>query len=128
MEELHASDFKQAIGSSAPRGNIDLILDLTGTQPFFDTVVSEADTQRGKPDPQVFLVGAEKLQVPPTRCLVLEDAVAGVQAARAAGMKCIAVTFVGYHPQKLLQEAGADLIVKNLEQVNVATVRQILEQ
>jgi beta-phosphoglucomutase len=128
LEELHASGFKQAIGSSAPRGNIDLILDLTGTQHFFDAVVSEADTQRGKPDPQVFLVGAEKLQVPPARCLVMEDAVAGVQAAKAAGMKCIAVTFVGHHPQKLLQEAGADLIVKNLEQVNVATVRQILER
>jgi len=127
LEELHASGFKQAIGSSAPRGNIDLILDLTGTQHFFDAVVSEADTQRGKPDPQVFLVGAEKLQMPPARCLVMEDAVAGVQAAKAAGMKCIAVTFVGHHPQKLLEEAGADLIVKNLELVNVATVRQILE-
>jgi len=128
LEELRALGFKQAIGSSAPRGNIDLILDLTGTQHFFDAVVSEADTQRGKPDPQVFLVGAEKLQVPPARCLVMEDAVAGVQAAKAAGMKCIAVTFVGHHPQKLLQEAGADLIVKNLQQVNVATVRQILER
>jgi beta-phosphoglucomutase len=128
LEELQASGFKQAIGSSAPRGNIDLILELTRTRSFFDAVVSEADTQRGKPDPQVFLVGAEKLQVPPPRCLVMEDAVAGVQAAKAAGMKCIAVSFVGHHPQNLLEEAGADLIVKNLELVNVVTVRQLLER
>ena len=126
LEDLHAAGFKQAIGSSAPRGNIDLILNLTGTQQFFDAVVSEADTQRGKPDPQVFLVAADKLHVPPANCLVMEDAVAGVQAAKAGGMKCIAVTFVGHHPEQLLKEAGADLIVKNLEQVSVPMLRQIL--
>src|SRR5207253_6858178 len=91
LEGLRAAGFRQAIGSSAPRGNIDLILELTGSARFFDAISSAEDTQRGKPDPQVFLVAANKLRAPPSRCVVMEDAVAGVQAARAGGMKCIGV-------------------------------------
>jgi len=128
LERLHAARFKQAIGSSAPRGNIDLILSLTRTEQLFEAVVSEEDTQRGKPDPQVFLVAAKKLNVSPGNCLVMEDAVAGVQAAKSGGMKCIAVSFSGHHPEVRLREAGADLVVKNLEHVDIATVRRILEQ
>src|SRR5205807_10075098 len=76
----------QAIASSAPRANLEMILDLTGTREFFAAVVSAEDTQRGKPDPQVFQLAAQRLGVPAARCVVFEDAVAGVQAARAAGM------------------------------------------
>jgi beta-phosphoglucomutase len=74
----------------------------------------------------VFLVGAEKLGVPPARCVVVEDAVAGVQAARAGGMRCIAVRFVGHHPAEKLQAAGADLVVPSLAEVSVETVRRLL--
>jgi beta-phosphoglucomutase len=126
LEGLHAAGFKQAIGSSAPRGNLDLILQLTGIEPYLDAVVSMEDTQRGKPDPQVFLVAAAKLRVEPARCLVVEDAVAGVEAAHAGAMKCIAVTFVGHHDAARLRAAGADLVVPTLEEVSVTTVREIL--
>ena len=81
------------------------------------------DTQRGKPDPQVFQVAAAKLHVEPARCVVFEDAVAGVQAAKAGGMKCIAVRFVGHHSEEALKQAGADLVVRTLEAVSVETVR-----
>jgi beta-phosphoglucomutase len=128
LEGLHAAGFKQAIGSSAPRANLDLILRLTHRKPFFDTVVSMEDTQRGKPDPQVFLVAAGKLNVPPARCVVFEDAVAGVQAAKSGGMKCIAVRFVGHHPEAVLQRAGANLVVKTLERVSVQAVLQLFSQ
>jgi beta-phosphoglucomutase len=126
LENLHASGFKQAIGSSAPRANLDLITTITRTQRFFQTIVSMEDTQRGKPDPQVFLVAAERLVVPPRRCLVMEDAVAGVQAAKAGSMKCIAVAFVGHHSLDALSAAGADLVVKTLEEVSVRTVQEML--
>ncbi len=127
LEGLQAAGYKQAIGSSAPRQNVDLILEITATNSFFEAVVAMEDTQRGKPDPQVFLVGAEKLGLVPGNCLVLEDAVAGVEAAKAGGMKCIAVTFVGHHPDVALEWAGADLVVKTLEQVSVRQVQDILE-
>jgi beta-phosphoglucomutase len=125
LEGLHAAGFKQAIGSSAPRANLDLILRLTQARPFFDAVVSMEDTRRGKPNPEVFLVAAAKLGVEPARCVVLEDAVAGVEAAKAGGMKCIAVSFVGHHPEDKLRLAGADLVVKTLERVSVDTVRRL---
>src|SRR5262245_24940672 len=88
LEGLHAAGVLQAIGSSAPLANVDLILELTGTRRFFAAVSSAEDTQRGKPDPQVFQVAAAKLGVAPSRCVVMEDAPAGVQAAKAGGMKC----------------------------------------
>jgi len=127
LEGLRAAGFRQAIGSSAPRGNVDLILEMTGTASFFDGISSMEDTERGKPDPQVFLVAAAKLGVPPPRCVVMEDAVAGVQAAKAGGMKCVGVTFVGHHPDASLRSAGADLVVKTLVGVTVETVRQLCQ-
>jgi beta-phosphoglucomutase len=108
---------RQAVGSSAPRGNLDLILELTGIGRYMDTLVTMEDTQRGKPDPQVFLIGAERLEVTPSRSVVVEDAVAGIQAARAGGMKSIAVRFVAHHGADKLQEAGADRVVESLEEV-----------
>ncbi len=128
LQSLHDAGFGQAVGSSAPRGNLDLILKLTKLESFFDALVSMEDTDRGKPDPQVFLVAAERLKVPPNRCLVVEDAVAGVQAAKAGGMKCIAVDFVGHHGEAALRGAGADLVVKTLESVTVDQVRRILTE
>jgi beta-phosphoglucomutase len=126
LEGLHAAGFRQAVGSSAPRVNVDLILKLTDSAHFFDVLISMEDTQRGKPDPQVFQVAAERLGIPPARCLVFEDAVAGVQAAKAGGMKCIAVRFVGHHAESALRAAGADLIVPTLEVVTVPIVQQLL--
>jgi beta-phosphoglucomutase len=127
LEGLHAAGFRQAIGSSAPRGNVDLILEMTGSAHFFDAVSSAEDTQSGKPDPQVFLVAARKVGVPPPRCVVMEDAVAGVQAAKAGGMKCVGVTFVGHHPDEALRRAGADLVVKTLAEVSVEAVRRLCD-
>jgi beta-phosphoglucomutase len=126
LEGLHAAGFAQAIGSSAPRENVDLIMSLTGTNRFFAATVACEDTQRGKPDPQVFEMAASRLGAVPGHCLVVEDAIAGVQAAKAGGMKCIAVTFVGHHPEEKLRAAGADLVVESLERVSVRTVRTVL--
>lgn len=126
LQELRNEGLVQAIGSSAPRANLDLILEVTGMGAYFVAIASSEDTQRGKPDPQVFLVAASRLKVPASRCLVVEDAVAGVEAARAGGMKCIAVSFVGHHPSERLQAAGADLVVNNLEKVSASTVIELL--
>jgi beta-phosphoglucomutase len=127
LADLHAAGFKQAVGSSAPRQNVDLIMAVTNAGQYFESIVSMEDTTRGKPDPQVFLVGAEKLGIPPERCLVMEDATAGVKAAKAGGMKCIAVRFIPHHSEESLREAGADLIVPNMEQVTVETVLKLLQ-
>lgn len=126
LEGLDRAGWLQAIGSSAPRQNLDLILDLTHSRHFFAAVVCQEDTQRGKPDPQVFQAAAERLATPPPRCVVMEDAVAGVQAARAGGMKCIAVDFVGHHGDAALRAAGADLVVPSLLDVSPETVHRLV--
>lgn len=127
LDGLHAVGFGQAIGSSAPRANLELILELTQTRALFQAVVGMEDTRRGKPDPEVFLVAASRLGVPPARCLVFEDAVAGVQAARAAGMRCVAVRFAGHHAEEALHAAGADAVVANLAEVSPDTVHALLQ-
>ncbi|MFQ5489829.1 MAG: HAD family hydrolase [Phycisphaerae bacterium] len=103
-----------AIGSSAPKENIDLVLSAMGIADFFEVVVHEGDVQRGKPDPQVFVLAAERLGVPAARCAVIEDAPSGIRAARAAGM--IAVGLTSHHPAEAL--ADAHLVVDRLEDLS----------
>jgi len=126
LEQFAQRGIPQAIGSSAPRDNLELILDLTSSRTFFQGVVAMEDTQRGKPDPQVFLVAARKVGRQPAQCIVFEDAVAGVQAAKAGGMKCVAVRFVGHHSEQSLRNAGADLITTTLDEVNAEQVLALL--
>jgi beta-phosphoglucomutase len=126
LDAVIVSGARQAIGSSAPRRNIDLILRITQTAPLFSAVVAMEDTRRGKPDPEVFLLGAKQLGVLPERCIVLEDAPAGIQAAKAGGIRAVGVTFIGHHPAEKLQAAGADLVVKSLEEVGVNRLLELL--
>jgi beta-phosphoglucomutase len=122
-----AARWPQAVGSSAPPGNLDLLLGITDTRRYFATVVTGDDVTRGKPDPEVFLAAAAKLGVEPGRCVVFEDAVAGVAAAKAGGMRCVAVTFVGHHPAEKLRVAGADVVVGSLDEVDVGRVAALVE-
>jgi beta-phosphoglucomutase len=127
LEGLHALGVRQAVGSSAPTANVDMILEITGSRRYFATIVGMEDTQRGKPDPQVFTLAAERIGVSPDRCIVLEDAVAGVQAAKAGGMKCLAVTFVGHHSVGALSAAGADRVVQCFSDLTARDVIGLLK-
>ena len=89
LAELHAARFKLAIGSSGPRENIAVMVEGLNSGKFFDATVNGSEVKRGKPEPEVFLRAAEKLAIEPKRCAVIEDAVAGVDAARRAGMVAI---------------------------------------
>ena len=107
-----------AIASSAPMENIQLILRGLGIESYFQAIVWGREVTEGKPSPQAFLLAAEKLGVKPEDCLVIEDAVAGVSAAKRAGMKCIAVTTT--NPREKLHEA--DLVVDSLAEVGADVV------
>lgn len=91
LTRLRAEGWQQALGTSAPRGNIDAVFAALDIAPFFDAVMSSEEVKAGKPAPDVFLAAAAKMKVAPEACLVVEDAPAGVEAARRAGMKSLGV-------------------------------------
>lgn len=126
IDQLAAAGWAQAIGSSAPPANLELILALTGVGPHMRAVISGDDTERGKPDPEVFLTAARRCGVPPEQCVVFEDAVAGVQAARAAGMACVAVTFCAHSTPAELTRAGAHVVVASLAELSLADLDALL--
>ena len=92
IDALAAAGFKLAVGSSGPPENIQVTLEKLGRAHLFSAIVTGADVQRGKPDPQVFLLGAQRLGLLPAQCAVVEDAPQGVEAANRAGMTSIALT------------------------------------
>lgn len=91
LAHLRGEGWRQAIASSAPRVNIEMVLEMLDLTRNFDALVSAEDVQRGKPDPQVFLVAAERVAAPPVRCIVVEDAPVGVESAHRAGIRVIGV-------------------------------------
>lgn len=91
LEQLKSDGWRQALGTSAPRGNIEAVFDVLDIGKFFDAVMSSEQVKAGKPAPDVFLVAAERMNVGPENCIVVEDAPAGIEAARRGGMKSIGV-------------------------------------
>jgi len=123
ITSLKEHEFKMALASSAPMENIQLLTKGLGISKYFQAIISDEDVAEGKPSPQVFLLAAEKLGVEPKHCIVIEDAIAGVTAAKRAGMGCLAVT--NTHPGASL--TAADLIVDTLEEVSVDDLEGLLK-
>ncbi len=123
MNSLARNGFSLALASAAPMENIRLLTEGLGIDRLFQGIVSAEDVAEGKPNPQVFLLAAERLGVKPENCIVIEDAVAGVAAAKRAGMRCLAVT--NTHPRASLAEA--DLIVDTLAEVTVPDLADLLK-
>jgi HAD superfamily hydrolase (TIGR01509 family) len=110
LERFLGQGYRQAIASSAPEANIKLLVDELDIRPYFQAFVS-GSALPGKPDPAVFVEAARGVDMPTKQCIVIEDSVAGVEAARRAGMKCLAVTTT--YPAVAL--SGAGLIVEHLD-------------
>ncbi len=91
LERLHRQGWRQAVATMAPRPNLEMMVQKAGIGPYLDAFATAEDVARGKPNPDIFLTAAERLGIPPARCVVVEDAPAGVEAARRAGMRSIGV-------------------------------------
>lgn len=111
IKALHAAGFRLAIGSSGPPENVAVVKNQLTSGGLIDVTVNRTHVTRGKPDPQVFLIAAEKLGVDPSRCAVIEDAPVGLKAARAAGMKAIGLTGTA---DLATLEPLADVVVQSL--------------
>ena len=122
IDALSSAGFKLAVGSSGPPENIALTLEKLGRAASFAAAATGADVQRGKPDPQVFLIAAERLGVPPDKCAVIEDAPQGIEAANRAGMTSIAV--LGTTTRDKL--AHAKLIVESLNELSPQRIAELI--
>jgi beta-phosphoglucomutase len=116
LDALVLAGVRQAVATSAPPRNLDAVLDTLGLASCFQAIVTSADVKVGKPDPEVFVLAARRLEMPPDRCVVLEDAVVGVAAAQAAGARCVGL--VGANDAEQL--AAADLVVASLGELSPA--------
>jgi len=108
VTRLHADGWRQAIASSAPRKNVEVMLAAVGLDAAFDAIVAAEDVGKGKPDPEVFLTAAARVGADATTAIVVEDAAAGIDAARRAGMWCIGVVDMAL-PADLVVASLADL-------------------
>lgn len=122
IDALSADGFRISVGSSAPPENIDLCLEKLGRRNQMRAIVTGKDVTRGKPDPQVFQLAAQRLEVDPTRCVVVEDAVHGIEAANRAGMKSVAL--MGTATREQLHEAN--LIVDSLRELSPQSLRALI--
>jgi len=122
IKALAAAKYQLAVVSSTPEENIELITKTLGIKKYFSLFVNGDDVREGKPSPQCFLLGAEKLGIEAGNCVVMEDAVVGVRAAKRAGMYCIAVA------NTCLWEdiAEADIVVDSLTEINAKTIEELL--
>jgi HAD superfamily hydrolase (TIGR01509 family) len=108
VHRLHHEGWVQAIASAAPRPNIDVVLEALAAGQYFQGIVSAEDVHKGKPDPEVYLIAASRVGATPARSIVVEDAVAGVEGARNAGMHSIGISRNG-------KQLPADIVVQSLE-------------
>ena len=122
LQELETLGFKLAVGSSGPPENVDLLLESLRIKHYFDIVITASDVKNGKPAPDVFLIASKKLTVLPSNCVVIEDAPVGIEAAKSAGMKCIALRTTHCNVELL----KADLIVSDLSQISGQDIIKLL--
>jgi HAD superfamily hydrolase (TIGR01509 family) len=116
--------YRQVVASSGEMANIIVVVGELGIGNYFDALVSGAFLPRSKPDPAVFLQAAAAVGTPPPHCLVIEDGVVGVEAARRAGMHCVAVTTP--HPADKLAEA--DVVAATLADLAPDTMDHLWEK
>lgn len=126
LSTLSGMGVRLAVGSSGPPENVKALIEGGGIARFFSATVDGAQVQRGKPAPDVFLIGAERIGVSPAACAVIEDAPVGIRAAVAAGMVAIGVATT--HPEADLREAGADYVFPEPAAIDPAWLVDLLRE
>lgn len=115
-KELKRLGIRKIIATGSHRSNTRLVLESLGLEKEF-RIVSTEDIRERKPDPEIFLLAARKMGVPPEECVVFEDSPVGIRAAKRAGMKCVALTTT--NPGGVLEREKPDLVVKDYTEINI---------
>ena len=120
LRRLYERGWLQAVASAAPRANIEVVLEALSATHYFQGIVSAEDVHLGKPDPEVYLTAALRVGASPERCIVVEDAPAGLEGADRAGMCSIGVSRDGKH-------LTADVVVHSLDFLKPDTFEILLD-
>lgn len=125
IKRLHEIEIPMIVASSAIRENIEVVTDRFGITKYFQGYVSGQDVERTKPNPDIFLKAAEKLNIEPENCLVIEDAKHGVEAAKAANMFCIGYRNLNSGDQDL---SKADMIVDKIDEIKLNEINELIKK
>jgi len=119
LEQATQRDIKMAIGTSAPRSNVDFIVEKTGIGKFFPVILDESHVTYGKPNPEIYINCAAALKFPPSQCIVFEDSLSGVAAGRAAGSQV-----VGVATTHTAQELATKIVIKDFTEITPSQLIQ----
>lgn len=126
LDTLKAQNARMAVGTSAPMSNVHFTLDGLPLRPYFDAVVDASMVTHGKPNPEIYLKAAERVGIEPARCIVFEDAFAGIEAGLNAGMAVVALATT--HTPDELSSTGASLIVRDFTELSMATLQDLVRE
>jgi beta-phosphoglucomutase len=122
LKKLKKAGVKVALATAGPRENVAMVVRGTKTRPFFDEIVDATGIKFGKPHPEIFLKAASKLKVKPEHCVVFEDAIGGIEAARRAGSKVVGLA-TSHKPKEL---AHTDLVIKDYRGLKIEDLQKLL--
>jgi len=122
LDLLDKDKIPRAIGTSAPLSNVDFTLDRTGTRKYFKIILNDTFVTYSKPHPEIYLKTASALGLPNNKCIVIEDSLSGVQAAKAAGSPVVGITTT--HPANELSHC--DLVIDDFTQLTIAKLRSVV--
>ena len=122
IKDLRKNKIALAVGSSSTRSRINRIIKLAKLEKYFSVIVGAEDVKNHKPDPDIFLKAVEKLNSTPEKCVVIEDAPLGIEAAKRANMKSIAL-LTPYHTKTQFKQA--DLIVRNFSELSFSKIKTL---
>lgn len=115
LRQARQAGLALAVATAANQGNIDFVMNGLQMWDYFDVIVGADDVARGKPYPDLFLLAAERLDVPPAHCLVFEDALTGIEAGRRAGMPVVGVA-TSHSEAELAEQSGVRQTISDFTQ------------
>ena len=122
LSTLRNNNIPCAAASNSPKENVDFVLDELKIRDYFKAVTYRDLVSVGKPNPELFLMAAKGMDIPPQRCLVFEDSASGFKAARAAGMPYIAITY-GADPHELTEAHDAAVVCRDFTEIDLNTLK-----
>ncbi|MHC4551317.1 MAG: HAD family hydrolase [Planctomycetota bacterium] len=125
LDTLRENNIPCAAASNSPKENVDFVLDELGIRDYFAAITYRDLVSVGKPNPELFLLAADGLNIAPQQCLVFEDSASGFKAARAAGMGYIAVT-IGADPHERTEAHDAKAVCGDFTEVNIDSLKRFL--